>query len=276
MHVEPRADVKGESHVTIPSAYKKALRAWAGDSAPWYANWPVGEAHTLGENGRLHGDTYVFESTPTIPFEVDKSQVKLDSWTYQSGRDMSVKIGADAAVPGFEFLGKANAGIRAEFGSTNSVYVSVSGARIERVADVAPLRRELLARGQDRMLPRGSALVLATLTAEKALILTSNSRNVLWEARAQANVAVPPSVAAELAGNLSIVSGTAAVDVQDYATEQVVLAMRLLVLVRRGWLWWRDLQTLGVAPPGADQQLDLLEAMSDDTDYFTLFNQDQA
>lgn len=261
--------------MAISDDYKKALNAWAGSGGEWYANWPIGEAHTLGEMGRVHGDTYVFEGPSRIPFQLDQSRVTLNSWTYQSAADMSVRIGADASVRGFEFLGSANAGIKAEFGSTTGVYVSVSGARIYRVAEVPPLRKELLARGRDSSLPYGSALILATLTADKALILTSNSRNVSLEARAKANVTAPPSVPADLVGNLSVVSGAAAVDMQDYCTGTAVLAMRLLILVRRGWLWWRHLDIRGAAAVSDDQRLDLLETMSDNADFLILFDRER-
>lgn len=252
--------------MAIPEDYRNALNSWAGTSDTWYANWPIAEGHVLGELGRMHGDSYVFERKPNFSFEVDKATVTLSSWSYQNGSDMSVQVGLDASVPGFEFLAGADAGIRAEFGSTKGVYVSASGGRIDRVADVPSLRGELKAAGQNGSLGPGSALVLATLSTDKALVLTSNSSNAVLEARAKANLAAVPGVPADLAGNLSVVRGSAAVDLQDYHIGRVVLAMRLLVLVRRGWLWWRRLDVLGATPPSNTAHLDLLEAMSEDTD----------
>jgi hypothetical protein len=259
--------------VTVPDAYRDALNAWAGNGREWYANWPLAEAHAIGELGRVSGNSYVFEGASRIPFGLDPGEVRLDAWTYQSAKELSVKIGLSAAAPGFEFLGEANAGIKAEFGSSSGVYVSASGTRIDRVVEVEPLRRELRARGADGTWPRGSAVVVGTLTAAKALILTATANNASFEAKVKTNVTVTPTVPADLAGNLSVVRGASAVDLQDYGTTRVVLAMRLLVLVSRGWLWWRHLDVRGVSALSDRQHLELLEATSHETDYLTRFDE---
>lgn len=260
--------------MAIPDDYKDALNEWVGGGAEWYANWPIAEAHSLGEWGRLHGDSYVFERAPDAAIVADNTgAVNLDSWTYQSAKDMTVALGLDASVPGFEFLGSANAGLKADFGSSAGVYVSASGVAIKRVADVDVLRQELRERGNDGSLPQGSAMVLATLNASRAVVLTSSASHATFEAKAKANVAVTPAVPADLAGNLSVVRGASAVDMQDYGSTPVVLAMRLVVLVKRGWLWWRHLDAQGVTPISDAEQLDLLDATSLDSDYFALLDE---
>jgi hypothetical protein len=194
----------------------------------------------------------------------------MDAWTYQSARDMSVSLGVNAEAPGFSFLGSAGAGIKVEFGSSRTVYVSAAGAQIRRVTEVAQLRHDLIAATRTRDLPRATALVVATLTAKKALVLTSLSDKASFEATARTAVTPLPSIPADLAGNLAVVRGAASVDVQEFGSTPVVLAMRLVVLVNRGWLWWRQLDTAGVAAQSADENLELLETLSDESDYFAV------
>ena len=50
-----------------------------------------------------------------------------------------------------------------------------------------------------------------------------------------------------------------------------MLAVRLLVLVTRGWLWWRHVDALGIAATFSEEHLDLLETVSDREDYFAIF-----
>jgi len=184
---------------------------------------------------------------------------------------MSVSIGVNAEAPGFSFLGPASAGIKAEFGSSRAVYVSAADAQIRRVAEVTQLRHDLLAAARTRDLPRATALVVATLTAKKALVLTSLSGGASFEATARTALTPLPTIPADLAGNLAVVRGAASVDIQEFGSTPVVLAMRLIVLVNRGWLWWRQLDTAGVAAQSADDNLELLETLSDESDYFAIF-----
>lgn len=254
----------------IPRGYRKALDSWLGGGGVWYPNWPLAEGHRLGELGRLHGASYVYEGPSGIKFHADLAKVTQDAWTYHSARDTSVSIGVNAEVPGFSFLGSASAGIKAEFGSAHAVYLSAAGAQIRRVAEVAQLRHDLLAAARTRNLPRATALVVATLTAKKALILTSLSDGASFEATARTALTPLPTIPADLAGNLAVVRGAAGVDVQEFGSTPVVLAMRLIVLVNRGWLWWRQLDTAGVAAQSADDNLELLETLADESDYFAI------
>ena len=80
------------------------------------------------------------------------------------------------------FLGSAGAGLKASFGSSGAIYLSAAGVHIRRVAEVAALREELLTAAQTRRYARGTALVAATLTATKALVLTSRSAHASFEA----------------------------------------------------------------------------------------------
>ena len=107
----------------------------------------------------------------------------------------------------------------------------------------------------------------ATLTAAKALVLSSRSGRALFEATARVAPLAVPSLPADLAGNLAVVRGTAAVDLQEFATTPVILGMRLVVLVNRGWLWWRHLDIAGVGGLSDDDRLALLAEVSDDSDY---------
>jgi hypothetical protein len=181
---------------------------------------------------------------------------------------MSVAIGVNADVPGFSFLGSAGAGIKAEFGSSRAVYVSAAGAQVRRVAQIAQMRRDLLVATRTRNFPRATALVVATLTAKKALVITSLSNRASFEATARTALTPLPTIPADLAGNLTIVRGGSSVDVQEFASTPVVLAMRLIILVNRGWLWWRHLDTAGIAGESGDDDLELLETLADPSDYF--------
>jgi hypothetical protein len=254
----------------IPQGYRKALDSWLGGGGIWYPNWPLAEGHRLGELGRLHGASYVYEGPSGITFHADPAEVTLDAWTYQSARDTSVAIGVNAEAPGFSFLGSASAGIKADFGSSRAVYVSAADAQIRRVAEVAQLRHDLLSAARTRNLPRATALVAATLTAKKALVLTSLSDKTSFEATARTAPTPLPTIPADLAGNLAVVRGAASVDIQEFGSTPVVLAMRLIVLVNQGWLWWRQLDTTGVAAQSADDNLELLEILSDESDYFAI------
>jgi hypothetical protein len=70
-----------------------------------------------------------------------------------------------------------------------------------------------------------------------------------------------------LAGNLSVTRGAGTVDLQEYSVGPVVLALRLLILVRRGWLWWRHLNVQGLGSVADDERLELLDALADDDDF---------
>src|SRR5262249_10237396 len=149
---------------------------------------------------------------------------------------------------------------------SRAVYVSAAGAQVQRVTQIAQMRHDLLEATRARQFPRATALVVATLTAKKALVMTSLSDRASFEATARTALTPLPRIPADLAGNLTIVRGGASVDVQEFASTPVVLAMRLIVLVNRGWLWWRHLDTAGVAAQSGDDDLELLETLADDPD----------
>src|SRR5262249_1430143 len=122
--------------------YRKALDSWLGESGCWYPNWPLGEAHSIGELGRLHGPVYPYEGSSQLTFQADPPQTIWDAWIYHSANDTSVTIGTTADTDALSFLGSAGAGIQASFGSSGAVYLSAAGIHIRRIAEVAALRED--------------------------------------------------------------------------------------------------------------------------------------
>jgi hypothetical protein len=257
--------------LNIPERVRSVICEYSGGGGNWLANWPLNSPRKLGEVGTVSAGMFVYSGQSGLVFDVDEAVVRRDSWEYLDSDGSSVDVGFDATVPGWRFIGPAKAGIKANFATANSVYLSVQESYVERVKDIDKLRRTLLSGQLNDRFPIGSAIVVERLVADKVLLLASRSAKSSFKATASGNVAPDLGSKASLAGRLSAVGSNAGVDMEQYSRGPVILAVRAAILVQSGWLWWRRISVNGFDRMTSDQVLKLLELTSKVDDWIVRF-----
>jgi hypothetical protein len=252
---------------SIPERVRAALTEYAGEGGDWHGNWPLNSPRALGERGRFNGDSFVFGGQSALSFSSDPVRILRDAWEYLDADGSSVELGGDASAPGWEFLGPAKAGLRAQFARSESVYLSVSASYIDRVADVDDVKQALRAAHETGQYSIGTAVVVERLVADKTLLLASRSANSTLNATVAGDVSGTGSTAS-LAGHLKVIGSHSGVDMEQFGNGPVVLAFRSVILVRRGWLWWRRIEAAGLQPLDGARSLALLEELAEPADYF--------
>jgi hypothetical protein len=253
--------------MSIEDVYRQAWTGKYGLGSGWTANWPPVTTIALGQrgemiNGLLRYEGYVKDYG--VPFDVDPTPpVSSGPWDFTSSSDVSFQVGVNAALPGWEWIGNASAGVSVSFGKTAALLLSASDVSIERIADITKLKNDLITIAREHGMPIGQSVVVERQLAKQAEIIASQGGTGEFKATTSMNVSVPgaPGVVGSLAGTLSVTTQTGSTTEQNFPGESIVLAYRVVTLVRGGWLWSRHVEVQGiVATP------------DDDGDYFVKFS----
>ena len=183
--------------MSLANIYRRAWVDKFGLGKGWSANWWPGTAISLGErgimrDGQLQHQGYV--SDYGVSFALDPAPSPVSGpWDYSSSGDTKVEIGADASVPGWEWLGHASAGLSATFGSQESVYLSATYTTIERVADNDKLQRDLLSTAIQHGMPVGQSVVIERQLTAQAMIIASSDKSGELKATVSGEVQVDAS-----------------------------------------------------------------------------------
>jgi len=259
--------------MSLAEIYRKFWEDKFGLGKGWSANWWPGTSISLGErgvmrDGRLQHQGYVGDYG--VSFDLDPVHSPVSgSWDYSSSGDTKVEIGADASVPGWEWLGHASAGLSVTFGNQESIYISAGGTTIERVADNDRLQMDLLNTAFEHGMPIGQCVVVERQLTTQAMVIVSSGKSGELKAALSGDVkvsSVAQGAVASLAGHLDIKRQTGGTSKQEYPTG-MVLAYRIITLGTRGWWFWRHLTVRGIT--GVDDSL--IETALEPDDYFIMF-----
>ena len=205
-----------------------------------------------------------------VSFNFDSAPPKDGGpWDYSSSTDIHAEIGIDATAPGWEWLGKASAGLSVGFGEQESIYLSANSTVVERVANVDKLKTDLLTTAVKQGMPEGQSVVIERQFSRKAVLVASEGGTGELKATVSGKVNAIPGAqgaVASLAGRLDFHSKTGSTFMQNFPQE-FVLAYRIVTLGKSGWFFWRHFVVHGVLPVSGSTAEDFLGP----EDYFVLF-----
>jgi len=262
--------------MSLADLYRNAWQAKFGLGKGWLANWWPGTAIFVGQRGIVQGGQLQYQGHVGdygVSFALDPASAPGGGpWDFSSSADTTVEIGADASKRGWEWLGKASAGLSASFGSQESLYLSAGGTTIERVANVDRLKDDLINTAVKQGMPLGqSAVVERQLTAQSMLIVSEGRSGVL-KATVKGDVTVDAGAVgtvASLAGRLDVKKQTGGTSKQEYPSG-MVLAYRVVTLGKSGWFYWRHITVRSVRGTSAPD-LDYFDKILQPDDYFVKF-----
>jgi hypothetical protein len=163
---------------------------------------------------------------------------------------VSFQVGVNAAVPGWEWIGNAKAGVSVSFGKTAALFLSASNTSIERIANVTKLKSDLITIAMEHGMPIGQSVVVERQLAKQVEVMASQGGTGEYKATTSLNVAVPGAEGAvgSLAGNLSVSTQTGSTTTQDFPNQSIVSGYRVVTLVRKGcfgsgmsaWKTWSE------------------------------------
>ena len=172
----------------------------------WVANWPPNHPHRLGDVGSVEDlgfnqdgvlADYGLSATP----RQDKERT-AGPWNLSTSKSIKVDIGTDAQVKGWEWIGKAKAGVKVGFGNQEGMIMSVGSSWYEILQDLDKVRADLLAKGLAKEIPVGRSVIVEQLIADTGLLMVSNGGIGTVEATTtfDAGVGTLPALASFAAG----------------------------------------------------------------------------
>jgi hypothetical protein len=104
--------------MSVADLYRNAWKTKFGLGKGWSANWWPGTAIFLGQRGIIRDDQLQYQGYVGdygVSFALDPvSTLGGGQWDFSSSADTTVEIGADASIPGWEWLGTSSAGLSAK------------------------------------------------------------------------------------------------------------------------------------------------------------------
>ena len=158
--------------------YMEGIRYEYGLPTGWVANWPPNHPHRLGDVGSVEDlgfnqdgvlADYGLSATP----RQDKERT-AGPWNLSTSKSIKVDIGTDAQVKGWEWIGKAKAGVKVGFGNEEGMIMSVGSSWYEILQDLDKVRADLLAKGLAKEIPVGRSVIVEQLIADTGLLMGSN------------------------------------------------------------------------------------------------------
>lgn len=260
--------------MALADVYQQALEHEYGYPRGWMANWPPGFDQTLGAIGRISDGKINRDSTLSdkgIEAAEDPDHgTPAGPWTFQSDKGIGFELGANASLPGWQWIGHAKGGLKIKFGDNQGVLLAVGGSHQVRLRDLDSLKPKLIKAAEQGAMEVGQAVIVARHVADSGFQATSQGQNAEFAATTSLDVsAAGLKSLASLAGDLNIYKNSHGVTTEMYPTG-FTIAFRVLKLGTRGWWWWKRFTVLDQdlawkRGEGLDE-----EAWLGDEDYFAL------
>lgn len=259
--------------MTLGNIYREAWSGQFGLGRGWIPNWWPGTPIALGTRGVATSEGLRYQGTASdigVDVRPGRAENFSGSWEFSSSRDIEASFGVDATVPGWEWLGNAQAGLSLSFSRGLGMYISAGPMGVERAADVDELSAALLLAAKGGRVAPGQSLVVEVQSTSNAVILASNGGGGEFKAFVNAELGESGALGsvASCAGRLNVHRQSGSLTKQEYPN-RVVIAYRVLTLGTRGWWWWREIAVRS-APDGPLSAHAESVALSD-VDYFVQF-----
>jgi hypothetical protein len=245
--------------MTLQEAYAKAWIERRGLGAGWIVNLEPTYNLTLGAVGVVQGNDFCPETTLKLRgvtgLQVDSNQHRdVTPWQFQSNDQIKVQIAAEGMSPGASSLpASARCNVTVKFGQGSGASIHGTAMWWNGYADMGAVRACIVDAARKGRLHKGESIVVTQQLTGAGILFTAEGHNASLEAAASVDLAggtVPPI--GSLASKLILVNSSAGAQFQAFA-DGSVLAVRLLYLGWRGWLWWRDFEAYGAIDTDPDQ-----------------------
>jgi hypothetical protein len=260
---------------SLGDMYNDAIMNRYGLAKGWVPNWPLGHLHELGEVGEVVNPGFnrdeLLSDHGITAVPAPRKGSSAGPMTVTSSNTIGVAIGTDAKLPAWHWLGTAKAGVEIDFGSGEGIVIGLGTSHYEILENIGVVRKALLDAGRSRTIEVGRSVVVEQLVADSGVVF--GSRGTARKMRATTGVEVGlkglPSLAA-FAGGFDITSN--ATDfVSEPHPDRVCVAVRVITLGKRGWLWWRHLTVSFAVQPTPEQYMAVLESGLMKSDYFASY-----
>lgn len=251
-----RTDLLG----VVMSLFKKYARD-VKENLGYRATWPVGAPIALGDVGEIIDGTFHRRTDLAqlgIGFEVTQDLSPSQKFDYESKHvgSTTVKV-AGQTDEKFEFIAKADAGIRVEFTGEDAVMLKTKNARVNSIKDVAGLEDALLVAvrptldddGETRppLWKRDWTVIVEVIDTDATTVLTSTGSDAAIEIEAGGAVGPDGIVDVDAAFGFQ---HKRAIGVDEVAKTGATPLYRALRVKRKWyWLWDDDVVVADAAPP---------------------------
>ena len=243
----------------------------------WIVNNEPTKEIELGAVGRIDNGIFQRDSTLWLksisgPEPNNNVRPQVDNaWNFQSNQNIKVNVvlGAQTAEA-IKWLADASAGIEASFGKEAGVAIYGTTMWWDGYKDLDVVRLSIVDAAKSGKLQKGQAVVVERQISGKGVMLTAEGTDGAIKAKAKASVAPAHVTVATLSGNLEVVSTSGQSGVKSFG-DDAIISMRILLLGKHGWFWWRRWYVAGATAlgPDAEEEMSLNRTEGDqDNQYF--------
>jgi hypothetical protein len=158
--------------------------------------------------------------------------------SFTAGEDIQIRASLSASTKGFEFIGKAKAGIKITFGHTDSLVVVAPDTRYVQLPDDNDVAEQMIEAWKRKDLKFGDQVAVGVLKTAGGMVLASEEGGASVDVTTDAEIKEGMIDIAEVKGRLSIVNKSKMAYAHPFP-EGFVLARRSLKIDRRAIRFWK-------------------------------------
>jgi hypothetical protein len=248
--------------VSAREVYIEQLDARFDLPAKYHPHWEPHSLCKLGDVGRVeNGDWQRTGNAATRGLGELGTPIRGSTAPLSFGAGQNLKVQAELSgttAPGFEFIGRAAAGIKISFGKADSLVIVATDTAYQQLPDDRAVARTMLDAFKDgERLTLGDQVVVGVLRAGKGMVLASAAGDAEVNVTSDAVVRQGTIDIAELKGNLAIANHTNMSYARSFP-RGLILGHRALELHEKGIIARRPEVRAAVA---AGPEYDLILAM---------------
>lgn len=234
---------------SLGEMYTRALADDLAYQRGWIPNWPPSFPVELGRVGKIvydhaSGITSLEGNNKLAAYEIIPGAAEDGpvggSRTFSWGSKTTVEFEVNAALPGWQWLAGARAGLKASFGHDGGMQAEADNPQHHSLPDTDNLRNALCEAGKNGLIEIGKSIVVEIESADKAMIVASESSSGALQVSTSADVLVGGVRLANFALGCNVHKQTGKAVVQSYPN-RITTAFKALTIGTKGIWWWRHI-----------------------------------